>query len=232
MKLELLDNPIWHALASYQKDFAIQNSHAKMLPSEVGRFGAIESATPENLEGLAQLLSVNNATIAWFSPQRLELPENLELLTTLEVRQMICLNLKPTSKLELHELTVADVPAMLELVELTKPGPFAGRTIELGQFWGIRVDGQLVAMTGERLHLPGFCEVSAVCTHPDFRSRGFAQALIAEVCQNITVRGEIPFLHVMKENGKAASVYEQLGFVERQQYNGYVLRAKSTEVRS
>ncbi len=230
MNLELLDNPIWHALASYQQDFAIQNSHAKMLSAEIGPFGAIESATPENLNGLAELLSANHATIAWFSPCQLELPESLELLTTLEVRQMVCQNLKPTSQFELQELTIADVPAMLELVELTKPGPFARRTIELGRFWGIRVDGQLVAMTGERLHLPGFCEVSAVCTHPDFRGRGFAQALITKVCENIMARGEIPFLHVMKENTKAARVYEQLGFKEHHQFNGYVMRAKSLEV--
>jgi predicted GNAT family acetyltransferase len=232
MNLEMLDNPIWHALATYQKDFAIYNAHAKMLPTELGRFGAIESATPENLEGLTQLLSANNATIAWFAPEKLEFPEHLELLTTLEVRQMICQNLKPSPKLEAQKLTLEDVPAMLELVELTKPGPFARRTIEMGRFWGIRVNQQLVAMTGERLHLPGYCEVSAVCTHPDYRGRGFAQALITKVAQDIIARGEIPFLHVMKPNNKAARVYEQLGFVERQQLHGYVLRTKSPEVKS
>ncbi len=230
MNFEMLDNPIWHALATHQKDFAIQNAHAKILASEVGRFGAIKSPTPENLEGLAQLLIANHATIALFTPQQIKLPDNLKLLTTLEIRQMICQNLKPSPKLELHELTPADVPDMLELIELTKPGPFARRTIELGQFWGIRVEQQLVAMTGERFHLPGYCEVSSVCTHPDFRGQGFAQALMTKLCQDILAGGEMPFLHVMSHNEKAIGVYEQLGFVERQQFFGYVLRAKPLEV--
>lgn len=231
MNFEMLDNPIWHALATYQQDFAIQNAHAKILPSEVGRFGAIESPTPENLEGLAQLLIENDATIALFTPQQIKFPDNLKLLTTLEVRQMICQNLKPSPKLELCELTPADVPNMLELIELTKPGPFAKRTIELGQFWGIHVDRQLVAMTGERLHLPGYCEVSSVCTHPDFRGQGFAQALMTKLCQDILARGEMPFLHVMTSNTGAAKVYEQLGFVERKKIFGYVLKAATSEVK-
>ncbi len=232
MKPEMLDNPIWHALATHQKDFAIQNAHAKMLPTEVGRFGAIEFATPENLEGLAQLLGANHATIALFAPHKIEFPKSLELLTTLEVSQMTYQTLKPASHLELQELTVADVPDMLELIDLTKPGPFARRTIELGQFWGVRVAGRLVAMSGERFHLPGCCEVSSVCTHPDYQRRGFAQALITKACQNISARGELPFLHVMKQNTKAARVYEQLGFVERQHFLVYVIRAKATEVKS
>lgn len=232
MNLEMLDNPIWHALATYQNSFAIENAHAKILPSEVGRFGAIESAMPENLEGLRQLLSANNATIALFTPREIEFPNSLKLLTTLEVRQMMCQNLKSSPPLEIQKLTLKDVPDMLELVNLTKPGPFARRTIEMGQFWGIRIDGQLVAMTGERLHLPGFCEVSAVCTHPDYQRRGFAQALMTKVCQDISARGEMPFLHVMKENTRAARVYEQLGFIERQQLNGYVVRAETSEVKT
>lgn len=145
---------------------------------------------------------------------------------------MMCQNLKSSPPLEIQKLTLKDVPDMLELVNLTKPGPFARRTIEMGQFWGIRIDGQLVAMTGERLHLPGFCEVSAVCTHPDYQRRGFAQALMTKVCQDISARGEMPFLHVMKENTRAARVYEQLGFIERQQLNGYVVRAETSEVKT
>ncbi len=232
MNLELLDNPIWFALSTNQQQFAFHNSHAKLIDPDFGPFGAIQTPSAESFEALRQLLISNQATTAWFTPLQLEIPAGLECLTRLSVRQMICQQLEPTKDLEIDELSATDVPAMLELVQLTKPGPFGKRSIELGQFWGIRVKQKLVAMTGERMHLPGFREVSAVCTHPDFRGQGFARALIAKVCQNIVARGEIPFLHVMKENAKAAQVYEQLGFVERQQFHGYVLRARSSEVKT
>jgi predicted GNAT family acetyltransferase len=232
MNLELLDNPIWHALSSYQHSFAIENSHAKLLQPDLGLFCAIQTPDAQSFEALQGLLRENRATTALFSPQELEFSAGLECLRTLEILQMVCENLKPSKNLEVHELTSDDVPAMLELVQITKPGPFARRTIELGQYWGIRVNQQLVAMTGERLHLPGFREVSTVCTHPDFQKQGFAQALITKVCQDIVARAEIPFLHVMSGNTGAAKVYERLGFVEHQRLHGYVLRAKSSEVKS
>ena len=231
MNLELLDNPIWQALSSYQKSFAIENSHAKILHPDIGLFCAIQTPNTQSLQALQSLLLENHATTALFSPQELEFSAGLDCLRTLEISQMVCQNLQASNHLEIHELTSEDVPAMLELVQITKPGPFARRTIELGQYWGIRVNQQLVAMTGERLHLPGFREVSSVCTHPDFQRQGLAQALITKVCQDIVARAEIPFLHVMSSNTGAAKVYEQLGFVQRTKLFGYVLRAKSAEVK-
>jgi predicted GNAT family acetyltransferase len=232
MNLELLDNPIWHALSSHQHGFAVENLHAKLLHPDLGLFCAIQTPNAQGFEALQSLLHQNRATTALFSAQELEIPAGFECLRTLEISQMVCQNLEPSKNLEIHELTSEDVPAMLELIQITKPGPFAKRTIELGQYWGIRVNRQLVAMTGERLHLPGFREVSTVCTHPDFQRQGFAQALITKVCQDISARDEVPFLHVMTSNTGAAKVYEQLGFIERQKLHGYVLRAKSSEVKS
>jgi ribosomal protein S18 acetylase RimI-like enzyme len=105
-----------------------------------------------------------------------------------------------------------DVEEMLVLTELTKPGPFSRRTIEFGQYFGIRHEGRLVAMAGERLRVPGFTEVSAVCTHPEFTGRGYARAVMAKVMQGIVGRGECPFLHAAEENARAIGVYEELGF--------------------
>jgi predicted GNAT family acetyltransferase len=232
MNLEMLDNPIWHALSTYQNGFAVLNSHAKILHPDIGLFCAIQTPSAQSFEALHRLLLENRATTALFSPQNLELPVGFECLRTLEISQMVGQNLHISNNHQVQALTSEDVPEMLELVQLTKPGPFGRRTIELGQYWGIRVNRQLVAMTGERLHLPGFREVSSVCTHPDFQRQGFAQALIAKVCQEIVARAEIPFLHVMGGNTVAAKVYEQLGFVQRTKLFGYVLRAKSSEVTS
>lgn len=123
-----------------------------------------------------------------------------------------------------EELTSDDVPAMLALVERTRPGPFWDRTIEMGRYVGIRDgSGRLVAMAGERLRLPGFTEVSAVCTAPEARGRGLAELLVRDVAARIVERGEQPFLHVAASNTGAIRLYERLGFAVRRQvvFHGY-----------
>jgi hypothetical protein len=104
---------------------------------------------------------------------------------------------------------------MRALAALTEPGPFSTRTHELGDFFGIRRDGRLAAMAGERMRPEGFCEVSAVCTHPDHRGRGYGAALTRHVAGRIVARGEVPFLHVMATNTGAIGLYETLGFAFR-----------------
>lgn len=112
-------------------------------------------------------------------------------------------------------LTPADSPEMVELATLTKPGPFGTRTHELGTYLGIRHEGKLVAMSGERLKVPGYTEVSAVCTHPEHTGKGYAGTLMREVMQGIRQRGEVPFLHVRQDNLRAIDLYKRLGIAER-----------------
>lgn len=113
---------------------------------------------------------------------------------------------------EAVRLGPADVPEMLALVEHARPGPFLPRTVELGTYLGIRHEGRLVAMAGERLRPPGWTEISAVCTHADFRGRGLATRLIRAVAYGIRERGQTPFLHTAAENAGAIRLYEALGF--------------------
>jgi predicted GNAT family acetyltransferase len=123
-----------------------------------------------------------------------------------------------------EELNISDVDEMLALVELTKPGPFLKRTPELGSYLGIRQAGKLVAMAGERLKPYGYTEISAVCTHPGYRGRGYASSLVSILIQRITKRNEIPFLHVRTENVDAIRVYEKLGFKTRRIVNIAVVK--------
>src|SRR4029077_16164652 len=125
----------------------------------------------------------------------------------------------PPVKHDIEELNISQVDEMLALVELTKPGPFFRRTPELGSYLGIREAGQIVAMAGERLRPLGYTEISAVCTHPDYRGRGYASSLVSALIQKIVERGEIPFLHVRTENIGAIHVYEKLGFKTRRVIN-------------
>ena len=118
--------------------------------------------------------------------------------------------------LEAIPLGATDVPEMLELVAQTEPGPFLSRTIELGDYLGIRREGALVAMAGERFHLDGWTEISAVCTSPDHRGRGLASQLVGALIASIQRRSQRAFLHVLSTNTAAIGLYEQLGFEVRQ----------------
>lgn len=120
-------------------------------------------------------------------------------------------------------LTRDDASEMLALATLTEPGPFRSRTHEMGHFRGVRIGGRLAAMAGERMRFPGFTEVSAVCTHPDFRGRGLARRLSKVVSAAIQARGETPFLHAWKNNHSAIALYETLGFRWRCDVNVAVL---------
>jgi len=125
---------------------------------------------------------------------------------------------------EIVQLGQKDSPEMIELTTLTKPGPFGTRTHELGTYLGIRREGKLVAMAGERLKVPGHTEVSAVCTHPDHTGRGYARVLMTEVIRGILDRGETPFLHSRGDNTRAIELYKLLGFRERKLGHFAVLR--------
>jgi predicted GNAT family acetyltransferase len=116
---------------------------------------------------------------------------------------------------EFLRLTEADVPDMMALVKLTDPGPFAARTVLLGEYLGVRSGGSLIAMAGERMKFPGFTEVSAVCTHPEHRGRGLAETLVRTLMRHILARGEVPFLHIFSENAAAGALYKKLGFTHR-----------------
>ena len=127
--------------------------------------------------------------------------------------QMICSALAPGgSDLGFEPLTEADAPEMLALATLTRPGPFFGRTHRLGDFIGVKRDGRLIAMAGERMKPTGFTEVSGVCTHPDARGRGLAAGLMRIVTERVLARGEQAFLHAYADNTGAIALYERLGF--------------------
>ena len=113
---------------------------------------------------------------------------------------------------EISELGPQDSPDMVELATLTKPGPFGNRTHELGTYLGIRSDGKLVAMAGERLKVPGYTEVSAVCTHPEHTGQGYAQVLMMELMRRIRTEGKHHSFMSGEDNVRAVQIYERLGF--------------------
>ena len=145
------------------------------------------------------------------------MPPGLSLVKQAMLVQMIAENPAPAETLGFLDLGDADAPEMLALATLTEPGPFVEATHRLGAFIGIRMDGHLVAMSGERMRAPGLTEVSAVCTHPDWRGRGLAGKLMRVVMDRIVARGETPFLHSYASNAGAIALYEKLGFRVRRE---------------
>ena len=116
---------------------------------------------------------------------------------------------------------------MLDLAARTRPGPFLPRTIEFGGYLGIRQEGVLAAMAGERFHPPGWTEVSAVCTDPKFRGQGLGTRLTLAVAASILDRGDTPFLHASADNVSAIRLYQALGFRFRRRADFVVARAPS-----
>ena len=185
--------------------------------------------TPENYDSLAAMMRPGER-VGLFLQDPPDPPAPWAIDRTCPLLQMLCekRSVFPGApramRAEFIRLTKTDVPEMLALTKLTNPGPFGARTHELGDYFGIGVSGTLAAMAGERLRLPGYTEVSAVCTHPAHLGHGYASALIAVVMENICSRGELPILHVLPENTRAIQVYERLGFTKRATLHLAVLR--------
>ena len=215
----LLDNPIWHSLRTRHAHLAEGGDLARRFPSDFGPLAGLKEQTPEAYKALSKLLDPEEFAVL-FLDSLPQLPERWRKLRHEPIVQMVCTDLASTinalrDDLEIISLGEENVPEMLELTALTVPGPFRQRTHELGRFIGIREGGLLAAMAGERLSLPGFTEVSAVCTHPDFRGRGYAKALVAATARGIFDRGETPFLTSFAANIDAIRVYESVGFTLR-----------------
>lgn len=211
--MHTLDNPIWHALSTVHASFAEGDELAKRYPIDVAPLAAMKEQTPSAYASLGQLLEKQDMAVLFLDAPPCP-PQGWKFIRNFLMEQMVCTGLPdaPTTANEIQALRKEDVPQMLELAELTEPGPFRKRTIELGGYKGIRDANRLVAMTGQRVSVPGFTEVSAVCTHPDYRGRGYGNALVAAVAHAIFARGETPFLEVKQDNATALRLYERLGF--------------------
>jgi ribosomal protein S18 acetylase RimI-like enzyme len=213
-----LDNPVWQSLTTRHAALAESFDQARRFIPEVSTIAAFLEPSARGYDALAKLVPVGEmVNLALDGPYEQERTE-WSFVRGTDMPQMIYerdgseLPSGPPPDLQILELGPDDTAEMMALVELTKPGPFAKRTRELGTYLGIRRDGKLIAMAGERLKIPGFTEVSAICTHPEHAGHGYARSLTTEIMRQILQRGETPFLHVRKANVRAIELYERLGF--------------------
>jgi predicted GNAT family acetyltransferase len=211
----VLDHPALQSLTSHHRALAEGGPRAFRYQPDVAPFLAAVDNSVDSLNAMAELL-VPDRTAIIVQATRGALPPGAVVEVAAEGVQMVADELAPPAiSLEYSELAADDAPEMVALAALTRPGPFLARTSCLGGYIGIRDKGRLVAMAGERFHLPGYAEVSAVCTHPDYRGRGYAGYLTLVVAARIAARAETPFLHTFASNTNAIRLYETLGFVHR-----------------
>jgi ribosomal protein S18 acetylase RimI-like enzyme len=222
-----LENPFWYALTGEQRSFAQAAPTTSGIPLKAARYqqgvapmGALESDTPAAWADL-EALTAPGEVVAVFMPVLLDARAGWTRINQgnpLQMAQEVAASPLPApAGFTLRPLTADDVPQMLELVKMTQPGPFQPRTIELGLYLGLWNEDApggpvLAAMTGQRARTHEACEVSAVCTHPDYQRRGLAKALVSQVAAQTIQSGLTPFLHVNQDNTSALATYQSLGF--------------------
>ncbi|SPF02752.1 GNAT family N-acetyltransferase [Streptomyces sp. MA5143a] len=207
----VLDNPALASLTGPHARFAERSGRVLRYPVDVSPWLALpHHPDARDWADLAALAGPGSEVAVPAYSGRF--PADWEVTFDLEGVQFVDDGIAAAPDAEAVPLGPADVPEMLDLVERTQPGPFLPRTIELGTYLGIRRGGALIAMAGERLHPPGWTEISAVCTDPAFRGEGLATRLIHAVAHGIRERGETPFLHTAAINTTAIRLYESLGF--------------------
>jgi ribosomal protein S18 acetylase RimI-like enzyme len=224
----VLNNPIWATLSGNHRHLAEAAGFAARYREDVSPFVAVADAgDPRSWADLARLLGPGaQFTLAGVR----EVPQGWSAGRSVGGVQLVATTLRDEPDPEALPLGDDDVPEMLDLVAHAQPGPFRPRTIEMGSYYGIRRAGRLVAMAGERLHPPGFTEISAVCTDAAHRGQGLATRLVRHVAAGIRARGETPFLHAAASNTDAIRLYETIGFTLRRRMLFAMLRVPDDAV--
>jgi predicted GNAT family acetyltransferase len=210
-----LDRPVWSALATGDRRFAEGGALALRFPHEIAPFAATAADSPEAFAALRALLT-EGGRVALVTLDTLKRYPGFEVVREAPIIQMIADGKTPAPAERAAQIVLraSDVPEMQRLAEQTNPGPFGPRTHELGRYIGIRIDGALAAMAGERMRLDGAVEISAVCVSPEYRGKGYAAFLVAWLIRKLREEGSMPFLHAFTDN-PAIALYERLGFTKR-----------------
>ena len=218
-----LSNPVWNSLSGPHAHLAAGGGKVRRYRPEIAMFVAVEDPSDPDMPELLDLIGDGIAGFVTEGP--VALPAGVEIIRRADVLQMIAGDWTPVPiALDMVPLGEANEPAMVELVDMTKPGPFAQKTRLMGSFRGLFDDGRLIAMSGERWQTADFTEISAVCTHPDYRGRGYAKQFVSQGGNEIIATGKTPFLHSYADNATAIATYEKLGFRAARKMNFTVIK--------
>lgn len=209
----ILDRPVWEALASNLGPIAKCTGTARSLPTDISPLAACAGGSVQSIRDFCEMIQKRDAPVLTLEKNPMIRGGALSPVAEFAGVQMIARNVSgPKGTHLIQSLGESDVEEMLALTKLTQPGPFEKRTHVLGDYIGIKRDGRLVAMAGQRLRLPDFTEISAVCVAPEYRWLGMGAELIRYMCEHIRASGCVPFLHTFQSNTNAIELYRHLGF--------------------
>lgn len=214
----ILDRPAWATLTGRQSHLATLHGSVIRMHPDYGLFAALSDESPASVADLGALVRERGPAGLVQASAVPETP-GVRVVSAAPIMQMVASQVAPAWEAPFDILALGDSDAaeMLALATLTKPGPFFSRTHQLGDFIGVRVEGRLVAMAGERMRPEGYTEASAVCVHPEHRGKGYAARLLQEVTARILARGEKAFLHSYTTNLAAYELYQSLGYRARRE---------------
>jgi ribosomal protein S18 acetylase RimI-like enzyme len=224
--INLLKNPVYNALLTGDKHLSLGNEYVKYFDEEVSPFAGFDES---NTNGFTELYDIlyPGRKILYAVPTQIDQPAGWQFTHEIKGLQFVYKGSNEIKKEFTGIMPLDSVYAeeMVQLAKLTKPGPFAKRTIEFGSYYGIFENEKLVAMTGQRLHVGNYTEISAVCTHPDHLGKGYAFKLMQHQLDIILQNDQRPFLHVREDNQRAIALYERLGFrISRPMYFYFMKR--------
>ncbi|MFC3563470.1 GNAT family N-acetyltransferase [Pedobacter jamesrossensis] len=224
----ILDNPIYNSLITAHHKYSAGSENVKFYNKEIASFAGLKNNSIKDFEELYKISDANDLFIV-FSKLKIEIPKSWKLITRIDMYQLVYQKneIPEFDNISLRDLCETNVTEMTDLVNLTKPGPFRIRTIDLGNYTGIFEDDKLVSMAGHRFNPTPYTEISAVCTHPDYLGKGYAYILLCEQVKRILNKSEIPFLHVRSDNIAAVKLYQKVGFEIRTEMIAYVISKES-----
>lgn len=211
----VLDRPVWQTMNGFHAELAHGTLRAKRFSPDVSAFAALQDEDEKSLLELADLVAPGEM-VALVQASPVSLPVGMREVGSGALVQLTTSTMPSALRDDdIEELGWADAQAMLALADVARPGPLTLNALKLGRFWGIKRDGQLVAMAGQRMRVPGYTEISGICTHPDYQGQGLARRLSVLAMRVSMADGDKAFLHSFPDNAAALHLYHALGFVER-----------------
>ena len=221
-----LKNPVWYSLKETHHKFIIEFDGVLFYHPDICIFGSFYDASKTSKASNEYSKTVEKFFLVTENQTPVIDPSTTLLEKKIDGCQMVLEHLNPVEMTEeIVLLTEKHIDEIYDLIWLVMPGFYRKRGFEMGRFFGIFKNEQLIAIAGQRMQANDFIEVSSVVTHPNHTRKGYAKQLIAHTTKEILKENKLPILHTNKGN-TAISLYEKLGYKYSRDMNWWLYRKK------